>query len=695
MFEQTVSRLAHQMIRIQKASLYLFALAAICVSCSETPTPSVESRVTPDEPAQNVILITIDTLRGDYLGCYGRAEVSTPNIDGLAARGARFDQAIVQIPLTTPSHASILTGTYPQVHKIRDIGGFTLAKNVPTMASIAKAAGYETAAFVAAAVLNRRYGLDKGFDVYNDDMAGSVDSEKLPGVVAEVRADVVSGRAIDWLSKRKDPTRPFLLWVHYYDPHFPYDPPAPYSSQYSGDPYGGEVAYTDGEIGRLLDKVDELELREQTLVVLTSDHGESLGDHGEETHGVFLYDSTMKVPLIVAGPGIPSNRVVDQQVRSIDLMPTVVDFLNLTEGEQVQGVSLIPLFGEQGRVRSNYCYMETLYPRTQMRWSELRGMRTDDWKLVIAPQPELFEMKADPIESENVLSRYPTEADRLQKQVWEINGPPDTWGKIEYQPMDAETLEELQSLGYVSAGGSRELLIDVSGPDPKDMVPVLQGLDKATDLMNDDQFSAAVPVLRKLIELDSTNPLIYQHLGVCLQDGGRFDEARRLYLLAIENGVETDRIYAELGEVNIRMGRLEAGTEALRHSIELNPANLDNFANLANAYLQLGRFDDADDAIKAILAQKRTHAGAHKLQGLLYISKRQPMLARKSFEEAVEYDPDLVEPYMNLGLLAQLAGQRGEAIRYFKLFLEKATDERFRETVPKVQAAVRELESGR
>jgi Flp pilus assembly protein TadD len=322
-------------------------------------------------------------------------------------------------------------------------------------------------------------------------------------------------------------------------------------------------------------------------------------------------------------------------------------------------------------------------------------MRTDDWKLVIAPQPELFEMKADPIESENVLSRYPTEADRLQKQVWEINGPPDTWGKIEYQPMDAETLEELQSLGYVSAGGSRELLIDVSGPDPKDMVPVLQGLDKATDLMNDDQFSAAVPVLRKLIELDSTNPLIYQHLGVCLQDGGRFDEARRLYLLAIENGVETDRIYAELGEVNIRMGRLEAGTEALRHSIELNPANLDNFANLANAYLQLGRFDDADDAIKAILAQKRTHAGAHNLQGLLYISKRQPMLARKSFEEAVEYDPDLVEPYMNLGLLAQLAGQRGEAIRYFKLFLEKATDERFRETVPKVQAAVRELESGR
>ncbi len=683
------------MMRTQPRLLGVLVLLVLFTSCAQEPSPSVESQDGLDQPARNVVLITIDTLRGDYLGCYGRAEVSTPYIDDLAARGVRFDQAIVQIPLTTPSHASILTGTYPQVHQIRDIGGFTLEKQVPTLAGIARAAGYETAAFVAAAVLNRRYGLDKGFDIYNDDMAGSVDSDKLPGVVAEVRADVVSRRAIDWLEARQNRSKPFLLWVHYYDPHFPYDPPPPYKSQYRDDPYGGEVAYTDEEIGKFLGKLDELGLRDRTLVVLTSDHGESLGDHGEETHGVFLYASTMRVPLIIAGPDISSNRVVAQQVRSIDIMPTVVDFLHLSAGDQVQGVSLMPLCEEGGRVRSNYCYMETLYPRTQMRWSELRGMRTDDWKLIIAPRAELYDMKADPAERENMLSRYPAEADRLQKQVWEINGPPDTWGKIEYQPMDAETLEELQSLGYVSAGGSRELLIDVSGPDPKDMVPVLRGLDKATDLMNDDQFSAAVPILRELIELDSTNPLIYQHLGVCLQDGRRFDEARRVYLLAIENGIETDRIYAELGEVNIRLGQLETGTEALRHSIELNSANLDNFANLANAYLQLGRFDDADSAIQAILAQKENHAGAHNLRGLLYISKRQPMLARKSFEKAVEYDVDLVEPYMNLGLLAQLAGRRGEAIRYFKLFLEKATDDRYREMVPKVQAALRELESGR
>jgi len=671
----------------------LFMLAG----CSRAPeqTARPEPEPAPRRHDLNVLLITIDTLRADYLSCYGSKIAATPNIDALAARGVRFAQAIAQVPLTAPSHASILTGAYPQMHKVRDMGGFVLDSKIPTLATITSQAGLDTAAFVGAAVLNRHYGMNRGFEVYADDMKDKTPLKKLPGVVAEVRAEIVMRRALDWLEKRakqQNASGHFFMWVHYYDPHFPYDPPEPFRSRYGKNLYAGEVAYADDQVGRLLEGLSQRGLRDKTLVVLLADHGESLGDHGEYTHGVFLYDSTVHVPLIVAGPGVPTGRVVGQQVRSIDVMPTILDFLGLSPGAEAQGVSLLPALVEGKGVRSNYCYMETLYPKTTMGWSELRGMRTDEWKLIVAPKPELYQSAQDRSESSNLVSKRPAEADQLQKKVWEVAGPPQSLGELKPQPLDEERRRELQALGYVGAG-SRTLRIDMSGPDPKDRVQVLGVLEQAADAINHDRFAAAVPLLEKIARGDPTNPLIYKQLGLCYQSLKQFDKAERTYQEATRNKADNDDTHAELGEIYIRRGDLARAVASMEHVAKLNPTNLTNLVNMGTAYLHLGQQGEAEQALRAALTQNEQHAGAHNLFGILEIQRGREAEARSHFLQAVKYDPDLAEPYMNLGLLAQNAGDPKAAIRYYKKFLEKASPDKYGEVIPKVKAALSDLEA--
>jgi arylsulfatase A-like enzyme/Tfp pilus assembly protein PilF len=673
---------------------FLFFLSA----CSRQSSPAQKPVLKLQPRNANLVLITVDTLRADYLACYGRKTISTPNIDRLAARGVRFSQAVAQIPLTTPSHASILTGTYPQVHKVRDIGAFVLDNKVPTLASIASEAGFETGAVVGATVLSRRFGLSRGFKTYFDDMKEEKTIGRLPGVVAEIRAEAVTRHAIEWLEKQTQqgigtPSgKRFLLWAHYYDPHFPYDPPGTYRSRYRKNLYEGEVAYTDEHVGHLLKWLEDRQLQDRTLVVLMADHGESLGEHGEYTHGVFLYDATVHIPLIVAGPGIPAGRVVTQQVRSIDVMPTISDYLGLSSGNQVQGVSLMPAIMEGKPVRTNYSYLETLYPKTHLGWSELRGMRTDEWKLIVGPKPELYEITQNPSEDHNVLAQHPVDSDRLQKQVWQIAGAPESLGKLEMQPVDEQTRQELQSLGYVSAGAQREVRIDMSGPDPKDRIQVLKVLEKAGDLMNRNQFGQAIPQLEAAVRQDPTNPLIYQHLGICFQRLGQVLKAVRLYQEAIQNHADTDETHAELGELFMRLGAKVRAIESMEQAAKINPTDLQNLNNLATLYLETGKLEDAERVLQAILVQDNHHSAAINLFGIVEIQRGHSDLAKKYFERALGYDPDLAQAYMNLGILAQDAGQNQQAIDYFQKFLEKAEPKEHRDIIPKVKKALSELQ---
>ena len=666
----------------------------VLAGCSRKPEPASNERAPAHTPRRdvNVLLITIDTLRADYLSCYGRKSIATPNSDALATRGVRCAQAIAQIPLTAPSHASILTGTYPQVHKVRDMGGFVLDEKVPTLATILRQAGFETAAFVGSAVLSHHYGLNRGFATYGDEMKADQDTKKLPGVVAEVRGEVVTQRTLDWLDKSA--SKRFFLWVHYYDPHFPYDPPEPYRTRYPKDPYGGEVAYADEQVGRLLKALEQHRLQERTLVVLLADHGESLGEHGEYTHGVFLYDSTVHIPLIFAGPGVPGGRIVPQQVRSIDVLPTVTDYLGLAAGDQAQGASLMPSIIEGKPPRSNDCYLETLYPKTQMGWSELRGMRTDEWKLIVAPKPELYRFSDDRSESRNVVEKFPADADRLKKKVWEVTRPSQSLTRIQPQSVNEERRRELNALGYVG-GGRRAIQIDMSGPDPKDRVAILGVLEHASEAMNHDRWKDAVPLLEKISRQDPGNPLIYAYLQMCYERLGQFDRMEQACRRAIENKAENDNTYAGLGGIYIRRGNLARAAEFMEKAAQLNPANLENMDNLATAYLQLGRPDDAQRVLQAILVQDARHAGAHNVLGILEVQRSRPEEARRHFEQAIESNPDLAEPYMNLGLLAQKAGQAQIAMNYYREFLKRARPDKHGDYIPKVKEALRELESVR
>jgi len=664
--------------------LATLAVLPACRRAAEQKTPEVRDA--------NVLLITLDTTRTDHLSCYSSRGARTPHLDALAARGVRFAHATAQVPLTLPSHASIMTGAYPTVHGLRDMGGFTLDKSHPTLASIAQSGGLATAAFVGSRVLARSFGIARGFDTYDDDMGRQTEEGKLPGVFPERRASVVTDRALDWL--KQNGQRKFFLWVHYYDPHAPYDPPEPYKHTYARDLYSGEIAYTDEQVGRLLDGIEQQGLRSRTLVVVIGDHGESLGEHGELTHGIFLYDSTLHVPFILAGPDVPAGKVIDDQVRSIDVMPTLLAFLNLSPGSEAQGVNLWPLIQQGTRVRSNYAYCETLYPRTYMGWSELRAMRTDQWKLIVAPHPELYSLARDPGETQNLISRFPADADQLQKKIWEIAGEQSRQEKVVTSPVEPQTRQELESLGYVSAGTPREIKLGTAAPDPKDRVAVLKTLEQGEKLLNAKAFEAGAKVLAQAWRQDPTNLLCHIYLATAYEKMGQVQRAIQVYQHAVDLKVETDLIYSRLGKDYLRVHDLPKAVEAMARANRINPTDLDNLRNLGTAYLQLGRIDDAEKAFKAIVVQNDRYASAYNGLGLVAVQRSDADGARRNFEKALEADPDEMEPLLNLGVLFQKTGNRKQALRYLQMFLEKAPPDQYKDQLPAVRQAIRELRQG-
>jgi arylsulfatase A-like enzyme/tetratricopeptide (TPR) repeat protein len=651
----------------------------------------------PQSPYLNVLFITLDTTRADHLSCYEaeRAEVSrkgakTPQLDALAASGVRFAKAIVQVPLTLPSHACIFTGNYPEVHGLRDMIGFVLNPKQVTLASMVRTAGFRTAAFVGSRALDHQFGLRQGFEVYDDQMSSLRDVEGRL-VLPERPAAATTDRALNWL--RQHSGERFFLWVHFYDPHEPYDPPEPYKSTYAGDLYSGEIAYSDEQVGRLLEFLDQSDLRQRTLVIVMGDHGEGLNDHLENTHGVFIYDETLHVPLILAGPRVPRGRVIQTQVRSIDLLPTVVEFLSLPANPGVQGTSLWPLIEEGKPVigkGSNYAYVETLYPKTFMNWSELRGMRTDRWKFILAPKPELYDLERDPTETKNVIDQHPAEADHLQKKVWEVIGPPQGDRKLALMPVDAQTRQELASLGYVNAGVGRELVLDMNGPDPKDRVRTLNALHRHQQLLKTKSFGEAERLLRDTLQKDPGNPMLRLYLGITEERQGAWRQAIETYRSAIEANIATDEVYSRLGKAYLRMNDINNAIIAMETAARKNPTDLENLCNLGTAYLLQKRPAEAEKAFKAVLLQDNRYSPAYNGLGLVAVQRGNLEAAGPNFERAIELDPKQVEPLLHLGLLYRDTGDREKALHYFTQFLEKAPHD-YDHLLPQVRKAIQGL----
>ena len=669
----------------QKLAPPIIVVFFLFTGCTHQPAP---------QPRElSVLFVTLDTTRADHLGCYatGKSSVAkTPRLDALAAVGLRFAQATAQVPLTLPSHACIFTGTYPEVHQLRDMVGFVLDPKHLTLARMAQKAGYLTAAFVGSAAVDHKFGLQQGFDTYDDEMPSRTREGEI--LYPERQAAVTTDRALQWLEKHGG--QKFFLWVHYYDPHDPYDPPEPYKSDYASDLYSGEIAYTDEQFGRLLDFLDQSKIRERTLVIVVGDHGEGLNDHGESTHGIFLYEETMRIPFILAGPHVPSGRVIQAQVRSIDLLPTVAEFLNLPPSPDAQGVSLWPLV-EQGKPftgkGSNYAYIETLYPKTSMNWCELRGMRTDRWKFVLAPRPELYDLEHDPGERENVIKRYPAEADHLQQKIWEVIGPPQNDLKLDYMPVDAHTRQELASLGYVGGGSGRQLRLNGAGPDPKDRLGVLRELENYSRLIKLKSIEEAAQVLRRALAMDPANPMVRLTLGMTLEKLKNWKQAAEVYQGAVERDTATSEIFSRLGKVRLRLQDLDGAIVAMEKASSLNPTDLDNLNNLGTAYLLLRQADRAEKAFKAVLVQDEHFAAAYNGLGLVAVQRGNTDAARPNFEKALELNPELVEPLLHLGLLYQGLGNKDKALQYLSLFQEKAPAKEFGHLLPQVRQVMRDL----
>jgi len=641
----------------------------------------------------NVIVITIDTLRADHLGCYGNTKIKTPYLDGIAKEGVRFARAYTPVPVTLPSHTSIFTGLYPVYHKVRNNGTFEAGSQLETLAEVLKKNGYQTAAFIGSFVLDSRYGLDQGFDYYDDYL--EKDANQSIMVYNERPASEVVQAANQWLEKNAQSR--FFLWLHCFDPHAPYEPPLPFCKIYQKNLYDGEIAYTDYALGRLFLTLREKNLLDKTLLVITADHGEGLGEHEEKTHAIFLYDTTLHVPLIMRYPkAIPAGLVIQDTASTIDIMPTIMDILNIKNRPQVHGKSLLRLVrGERGPQHEEFL-CETFYPLYNHNWSPLEGLRTEEWKFVKAPRPELYDLKNDPGEKVNLFDQKRELAKRLEARMRELqqkNSPPKDGFSAQLN-MDKDTKDRLRSLGYVWTVSVTEKKDPYSLPDPKDMIATLDYLNMGTYYYTQGNYDRAVEQfqlmlkanpkdvfthfvlgyiydkqnradlaiqeLQEAIRLDPTYINAYNNLGTIYNRLGRQKEALEVFKIARELNPDYLEVHDNLGVVYFALGEYDQALESFQKAAQINPRGYEPYNNMGSVYLAMGKYEEAEKMIlKALEINPRAADGLNNL-GSIYITRLDYPRAIEKLKELVELDPNHVDGWVNLGTAFLGAGKYEE-----------------------------------
>lgn len=568
-----------------RAALALLACASLG-ACSRAPRP------------ERVLLITVDTLRADRVGAYGDAQARTPTLDALAAAGARFDAAISPTPITLPAHTTLMTGLQPPHHGVRANGVFALPAEIPTLAEQMQRAGFATAAFVGAIVLDRHYGLNRGFGHYDDEMSLRRAGGKSGGY-AERRAEQVVDAALAWLESA--PPR-FFVWVHVYDPHANYDPPPAWRERIPGDPYRSEIAYTDAQLRRLLAGI-ALRYRDgRTLIIATADHGESLGEHGDPAHSFTLYDATQRVPLLVVGPGIAPGSVVSKVVRLADVAPTVLALAGADALPGIDGVDLsCALRGRDAGGR--LAYVETIDSRLSQGWSPLYGVRGERWKYIRAPRPELYDLNADPGELHDLASREPRVTAELDREVDRVHANARALAWALHAPPAAERAQ-LESLGYVVSAPAQTLDLEVGGVDPKDVVARLREFGVIGALIEAGDFVGA---LARAEAYPGEGAFVSAQRAIAAQHAGEFERAERhaRACLAVSPGYSD--CWVALGRALISLGRHTEAEAALRRASQVDPSGSD--APIALGDLRLLQRDVAG-AAQAYEAAIRTREGS-------------------------------------------------------------------------------------
>ena len=622
----------------------------------------------------NVILVTLDTLRSDRLSCYGSALVETPNIDSFASEGVLFSNAASTVPFTLPAHSSILTGLYPPGHGVRENVGYSLDPGIPTLAEVLSNGGWTTAGFVSAFVLDGRWGIDRGFDHYFDDF-NLADFETANLSSVQRSGDVTIAEAVRWLDERPR-DGPFFLWLHLYDPHDPYTPPEPFNSQYPGRPYDGEVAYTDSLIGDFRRALEERDLLASSMVILTSDHGEGLGDHGEGQHGFFVYESTIHVSLIVRPPAATTDRrVVDEAVSHVDIFPTVLDAVGLSAPKRVHGQSLLPMILGEDVELDRGVYSESFYPLLHYGWAPLRAFRTDDRKLISAPRPELFDLIADPREMRDLSIEQPGLAEVLENSLADLRAEieRDAPASGAAPDLDAETLAQLQALGYAAGQGGVSMEEETDRPraDPKDKIGIHRTIMRAQSLIQDDAATAE----RTLLAVLETDPDVldaHQMLGHLATTQHRYEDALGFFRSALELDPSHKNSLMGMASAYRALGRREEALVGFRRVLEVTGPDTRASIAIADIEINLGRFEEAARALSDASETTEVPGLIHNKLGEVRAEQGRSEEALTLFAQAIGETDDFAVPYFNIAVLYEERGDADSAIANYQKAIELA-----------------------
>jgi arylsulfatase A-like enzyme/Tfp pilus assembly protein PilF len=634
----------------------------------------------------NIILITVDTVRADRMGFLGSKLGLTPNLDALARESVVFTHAYSQVPLTAPSHATILSGTYPQFHQVNDFQ-VPLAPELPYAPAILREHGYRASAFVGAMVLDPHAGFargfDRGFDTYDAGFhQARVGEDRYHSM--ERRGGEVVAHALAWLNQH--PRGPFFMWLHLYDAHDPYDPPEPYKSKYVAAPYDGEIAYVDSAVGKFLSDLRTRGLYDGAVIAVMADHGEALGEHGEDTHGFFLYDETIHVPLMIKLPGAASagkdlpGKKIENRVGLVDVLPTILQAVKIPVPPEVQGESLLgmmlpkPAAAESSATPDTSpdraTYAETDYPQNTYGWSPLRALRTGKYLYIKAPRQELYDESADPKAEHDLSSASTAVTSTLAGQLDAFRQKTSSSREAPKLTVDPEAQAKLAALGYVATYSNASKAAKEPGADPKDKIEVANVIHRTYLLIEDHRYQEAVPLLQQLIAKEPDTPLAYAQLGQCFVSLKEYPQAVPVLRKAVELRPDMTLPHFQLGVALLETRDIAGAVPELEMVVARVPRWEEAHLLLQMAYAQTDRMPEAIKECERVLEFDPDHYGTNLLLGRVLQLTGKPAAALPRLKKAAVIDPKAPEPHAFLAEAYSQLGRKTDAAR------ERATAKR-------------------